>query len=100
MRGALLFLKHSLLPTSYKPTRKNASQVPHGGSFEPFTLFRISRYGWWYGHSGGDMADHLKSSFAINRFNSRTYESGGVMAVLKARTAKTFRANTYSARTK
>ena len=28
------------------------------------------------------MADHLKSSFAIIRFNSRTYESGGVMAVL------------------
>ena len=34
------------------------------------------------------MADHLKSSFAIIRFNSRTYESGCVMAVLKARTAK------------
>src|SRR2546428_12654329 len=87
MRGALLFLKDSLLPTSYKPTRKNASQGPHGGSFEPFTLFQISRYGWWYRHSGGDIADHLKSSFAIIRFNSRTYESGGVMAVLKARTA-------------
>src|SRR5437870_11852327 len=59
MRGALLFLKHSLLPTSYKPTRKNASQGPHGGSFEPFTLFQISRYGWWYGHSGGE---HGRSS--------------------------------------
>ena len=33
------------------------------------------------------MADHLKSSFAIIRFNSRTYESGGVMAVLQAHTA-------------
>lgn len=33
------------------------------------------------------MADHLKSSFAIIRFNSRTYESGGVMAVVKAQTA-------------
>ena len=33
------------------------------------------------------MADHLKSSFAIIRFNSRAYESGGVMAVLKAHTA-------------
>ena len=33
------------------------------------------------------MADHLKSSFAIIRFNSRTYESGGVMAVLKAHSA-------------
>ena len=30
------------------------------------------------------MADHLKSSFAVIRFNSRTYESGGVMAVVKA----------------
>src|SRR5947199_354004 len=87
MRGALLFLKHSLLPTSYKPTRKNASQGPHGGSFEPFTLFQISRYGWRYRHSGGGMADHLRSSFAIIRFNSRTYESGGVMAVLQAHTA-------------
>src|SRR5437899_9203390 len=35
----------------------------------------------------GAVADHLKSSFAIIRFNSRTYESGGVMAVLKAHTA-------------
>src|SRR5436853_6893550 len=59
MRGALLFLKHSLLPTSYKPTRKNASQGPHGGSFEPFTLFQISRYGWRYRHSGGE---HGRSS--------------------------------------
>ncbi len=33
------------------------------------------------------MADHLKSSFAIIRFNSRTYASGGVMAVLKAHSA-------------
>ena len=33
------------------------------------------------------MADHLRSSFAIIRFNSRTYESGGVMAVLQAHTA-------------
>jgi hypothetical protein len=87
MRGALLFLKHSLLPTSYKPTRKNANRVAHGGSFEPFTLFQISRYGWWYVPSGGDMADHLQSSFAIIRFNSRTYESGGVMAVLQVHTA-------------
>jgi hypothetical protein len=31
--------------------------------------------------------DHLKSSFAIIRFNSRTYESGGVMAVVRAQTA-------------
>src|SRR6266702_5642056 len=54
-----LFLKHSLLPTSYKPTRKNASHGPHGGSFEPFTLFQISRYGWWYSHSGGE---HGRSS--------------------------------------
>src|SRR5207245_10417510 len=35
----------------------------------------------------GNMADHLRSSFAIIRFNSRTYESCGVMAVLKAHTA-------------
>jgi hypothetical protein len=33
------------------------------------------------------VADYLKSSFAIIRFNSRTYESGGVMAVVKAHTA-------------
>src|SRR5437870_11567906 len=35
----------------------------------------------------GSMADHLRSSCAIIRFDSRTYESGGVMAVLKAHTA-------------
>src|SRR2546427_13250360 len=35
----------------------------------------------------GNMADHLRSSFAIIRFNSRTYESGGVMAVLQAHAA-------------
>ena len=37
-----------------------------------------------YSISGEAIADHLKSSFAIIRFNSRTYESGGVMAVVKA----------------
>jgi len=38
-------------------------------------------------YSGEAIADHLKSSFAIVRFNSRTYESGGVMAVVKAHAA-------------
>jgi len=38
-------------------------------------------------YSGEAIADHLKSSFAIVCFNSRTYESGGVMAVVKAHTA-------------
>src|SRR5207248_9126720 len=33
------------------------------------------------------IADHLKSSFAIICFNSRTYESGGIMAVVKAHAA-------------
>src|SRR5437879_4638557 len=32
---------------------------------------------------GRGMADHLKPSFAIIRFNSRTYESGGVVSVVK-----------------
>ena len=36
---------------------------------------------------GRGMADHLKSSFAIVCFNSRTYESGGVVAVVKAHAA-------------
>ena len=36
---------------------------------------------------GEAIADHLKSSFAIVRFNSRTYQSGGVMAVVKAHAA-------------
>jgi hypothetical protein len=39
-----------------------------------------------YSISGEAIAD-LKSSFAIIRFNSRTYESGGVMAVVKAHAA-------------
>jgi hypothetical protein len=41
----------------------------------------------WHTVFGSDIADHLKSSFAIIRFNSRTYESGGVVAVVKARAA-------------
>ena len=36
---------------------------------------------------GRGMADHPKSSFAIVCFNSRTYESGGVVAVVKAHAA-------------
>jgi len=41
------------------------------------------------------MADHLKSSFAIIRFNSRTYESGGVMAVVNAYTAAEYLMRDY-----
>ena len=58
-----------------------------GGPFEPFTLFHTGSYAAGVQHSGAAIADHLKSSFAIIRFNSRTYESGGVVAVVKAHTA-------------
>jgi hypothetical protein len=57
------------------------------GPFEPFTLIQIGPYAAGIQHSGAAIADHLKSSFAIVRFNSRTYESGGVMAVVKAHAA-------------
>jgi hypothetical protein len=57
------------------------------GPFEPFTLFHISSYAAGIQHSGEAIADHLKSSFAIIRFNSRTYQSGGVVAVVKAHAA-------------
>jgi hypothetical protein len=57
------------------------------GPFEPFTSFHIGSYTAGIQHSGEGIADHLKSSFAIVRFNSRTYESGGVMAVVKAHAA-------------
>jgi len=57
------------------------------GPFEPFTFFHIGSYAAGTQHSGEAIADHLKSSFAIIRFNSRTYQSGGVMAVVKAHAA-------------
>jgi hypothetical protein len=57
------------------------------GPFEPFTLFHIGSYAAGVPHSGVAIADHLKPSFAIVRFNSRTYESGGVVAVVKAHAA-------------
>jgi hypothetical protein len=54
------------------------------GPFEPFTLFHLGSYSAGVQHSGEAITDHLKPSFAIIRFNSRTYESGGVVAVVKA----------------
>jgi hypothetical protein len=57
------------------------------GPIEPFTLFHLDSYAGGIPHSGVAIADHLKSSFAIIRFNSRTYQSGGVMAVVKAHAA-------------
>jgi len=57
------------------------------GPFEPFTLLYIGSYAAGIQHSEATIADHLKCSFAIIRFNSRTYESGGVMAVVKAHAA-------------
>ena len=57
------------------------------GPFEPFTFVHIGSYAAGIQHSGEAIADHLKSSFAIIRFNSRTYESGGVVAVVKAHAA-------------
>ena len=57
------------------------------GPFEPFTSFHIGSYAAGIQHSGEAITDHLKSSFAIVRFNSRTYESGGVVAVVKAHAA-------------
>ena len=57
------------------------------GPFEPFTLVHIGSYSAGIQHSGETIADHLKSSFAIVRFNSRTYQSGGVVAVVKAHAA-------------
>ena len=69
----------------------NAHRPPlrplRSGPFEPFTFIHIGSYAAGIPHSGEAIADHLKSSFAIIRFNSRTYESGGVMAVVKAHTA-------------
>src|SRR5438132_3917399 len=69
----------------------NAHRPPfrplRSGPFEPFTFIHIGSYAAGIQHSGEAIADHLKSSFAIVRFNSRTYESGGVMAVVKAHTA-------------
>ena len=58
-----------------------------GGPFEPFTLVHSGSYAAGIQHSGEAIADHLKSSFAIICFNSRTYESGGIMAVVKAHAA-------------
>jgi hypothetical protein len=57
------------------------------GPFEPFTLIQTGPYAAGTQHSGAAIADRLKSSFAIVRFNSRTYESGGVVAVVKAHSA-------------
>ena len=57
------------------------------GPFEPFTLVHVGSYAADIQHSGEAIADHLKSSFAIICFNSRTYESGGIMAVVKAHAA-------------
>ena len=57
------------------------------GPLEPFTLFHIGPYAAGIQHSGEAIADQLKYSFAIIRFNSRTYESGGVVAVVKAHAA-------------
>jgi hypothetical protein len=56
------------------------------GPFEPFTFFHIGSCAAGIQHEA-TIADHLISSFAIIRFNSRTYESGGVMAVVKPRAA-------------
>jgi len=50
-------------------------------------MFHVGPYAAGIQHSGEAIADHLKSSFAIIRFNSRSYESGGVMAVVKAHAA-------------
>jgi hypothetical protein len=50
-------------------------------------LLHIGSYAAGIQHSGEAIADHLKCSFAIVCFNSRTYESGGVMAVVKAHAA-------------
>jgi hypothetical protein len=57
------------------------------GPFEPFALIHIAPYAAGIQHSGHAIIDHLKPSFAIIRFNSRTYESGGVVAVVKAHAA-------------
>jgi hypothetical protein len=50
-------------------------------------LLYIGSYAADIEYSGEAIADHRKSSFAIVRFNSRTYQSGGVVAVVKAHAA-------------
>ena len=50
-------------------------------------MFHIGTYAARIQHSGEVHRRSLKSSFAIVRFNARTYESGGVMAVVKAHAA-------------
>jgi hypothetical protein len=57
------------------------------GPIEPFPFFHTGSYAAGIQHSGEAITDHLKPSFAIVRFNSRTYESGGVMAVVKSHAA-------------
>src|SRR5947208_16116561 len=75
------------------PARRHAEQHRaslrrvRSGPFEPFTLVHVGSYAADIQHSGEAIADHLKSSFAIICFNSRTYESGGIMAVVKAHAA-------------
>jgi len=56
------------------------------GPFEPFTFFHIGSYAAGIQHFRSGHHNHLKS-FAIVRFNARSYESGGVMAVVKAHAA-------------
>src|SRR5438874_2927621 len=79
--------------TSSDSKMANAHRPPsllrpvRSGPFEPFTLVHVGSYAADIQHSGEAIADHLKSSFAIICFNSRTYESGGVMAVVKAHAA-------------
>jgi hypothetical protein len=60
-------------------------------NFEQFSrskLFYAARYGGEENRSaatavGCDMTDKSESSFAVVRFNEQTYQSGGVVAVIK-----------------